>query len=108
VPPGGGEEFWNNEKLLSLNMLLVIGGKLEDHGLKPIDASTVQGFNTVDEFFEALPKPPPTDFEAQWNAALLNTPVVDMADEPDDEIDRRDSEDPDDWQGQPSGNPPTS
>jgi hypothetical protein len=57
---------------------------------------TVQGFSSFDEFIEALPKEPPS-FEAQWNAALLNTPVVDMPEEPDPEIDRSDSEDPDDW-----------
>jgi hypothetical protein len=48
---------------------------------------TVQGFSSVDEFIEALPKEPPS-FDAQWNAALLNTPVED---------DYGDGDDPEDW-----------
>jgi hypothetical protein len=89
-PPGGGEEFWNNEKLLSLNMLLVISRMLEAYGLKPIDPPLVRGFDSIDEFIEALPKDAPPD------------------EQPFPEIDRSDNEDPDYWQGQPGGNPPTS
>ncbi len=105
---GGSSVFWDADKPGSLDTLNVIAGVLEGYGLKPIDPPIVQGFSSVDEFIEALPKEPPS-FEAQWNAALLNTPVRDEPDlESDDEIDRSDSEDPDYWQGQPGGNPPTS
>jgi hypothetical protein len=48
-------------------------------------------------------KKPTPSFDEQWSAALLNTP-----EQPDPEIDRSDSEDPDYWQGAPGGNPPTS
>ena len=85
---GGSSVFWDADKPGSLDTLDAIADVLEDHGLKPIDPPTVQGFDSIDEFIEALPKPPPNDFDAQWNAALLNTPVED---------DYGDSEDPEDW-----------
>jgi hypothetical protein len=60
----------------------------EGYGLNPIDPPIVQGFDSIDEFIDALPKNPSADFDAQWNAALLNTPVED---------DYGDSEDPEAW-----------
>jgi hypothetical protein len=85
----GVHTFWNAAKERDCPSLLSeIATVLEDHGLRPIDPPIVQGFDSIDEFIEALPKPPPNDFDAQWNAALLNTPVAD---------DYGDSEDPEDW-----------
>jgi hypothetical protein len=89
-------------------LLSEIANFLEDYGLKPTDPPVVQDFDSVVQILEALPKPPPTEFDAQWNAALLNTPVVDMADVPDNEIDLSESDDHEDWQGQPGRDPPTS
>ena len=90
--------FWDaNKGWERADLLSAIATVLEHHGLKPLAAPTVQGFDSVDQFLEVLPKPPPTDFDAQWNAAPLNTPVVDMADEPGDEIDRSENDDPEDW-----------
>ncbi len=85
---GGSSVFWDAAKPGSLDTLDAIAGVLEDHGLKPIDPPSVQGFDSIDEFIDALPKTAPANFDAQWNAALLNTPVED---------DYGDSDDPEDW-----------
>jgi hypothetical protein len=85
---GGVTRFWDAQKERSLDTLNAIAGVLEGYGLKPIDPPIVQGFDSIDECIEALPKSPPNDFDVQWNAALLNTPVED---------DYGDSEDADVW-----------
>jgi hypothetical protein len=85
---GGSSVFWDADKPGSLDTLDAIAGLLEEYGLEPIDPPIVQGFDSIDEFIEALPKPPPKDFDAEWNAALLNTSV---------ENDYGDTEDPEDW-----------
>ena len=53
--------------------IVFVEGVLEVASLKPIDLPTVQGFDSIDEFIDALPK---------------DTPVPD---------DYGDSEDPEDW-----------
>jgi hypothetical protein len=70
---GGVTRFWNAEKALSIDTLAAIVTLLEEHGLTPIDPPTVQGFDSVDQFLEALPK---------------DTPLPD---------DYGDSQDPEDW-----------
>ena len=70
---GGSTKFWTDQKQWSLDTLEAISGVLEDAGLKPIDPPTVQGFDSVDQFIDALPK---------------DTPLPD---------DYGDSEDPEDW-----------
>ena len=84
---GGSTSFWDANKKWPDWTLKAIADVLDEHGLKPIEPPTVQGFNTVDEFIEALPKTPPADLDAP--------------DEPDPEDDYGDSEDPDDWIGGP-------
>ena len=74
--------------------IVFVAGVLEVAGLKPIDPPTVIGFNSVDELIDALPKTLPAGFDAQWNAALLNTPVDEQVVEYDDVSD---SEDPEYW-----------
>jgi hypothetical protein len=92
---GDGPEFWNAEKEWECaDLLSFIATELENAGLKPIDPPTVIGFDSVDEFLEALPKTPPADFDGQRKAALLNTPVDEQVLEYDDVSD---SEDPEDW-----------
>jgi hypothetical protein len=74
VEEGDGPEFWNaNKGWVCADLLSFIATQLEDHGLKPIDPPTVIGFNSVDDFIEALPKYMPG------------------------EDDYGDSEDPEDW-----------
>jgi hypothetical protein len=59
---GGCTSFWNaDKKWESSDIFSAVVTVLEDHGLKPIDPPTVIGFNSVDEFLEALPKAPPAD-----------------------------------------------
>ena len=61
---GGWTRFWTDQKPWSLDTLKAISDVLEEHGLKPIDPPTVQGFDSVDQFIEALPKdtPVPDDY----------------------------------------------
>ena len=59
---GGCTSFWNADKAWKCaDMLSAIATVLEDHGLKPIDPPIVIGFDSVDEFIEALPKIRPAD-----------------------------------------------
>ena len=62
----GGGESWSNQKQLSLDTLDHIAGVLQDYGLAPIDAPTVTGFQSVDEFTRCMaenfsPPDPPDD-----------------------------------------------
>ena len=69
-------EFWNADKAWSSRdepPIVFVEGVLEVAGLKPIDLPTVQGFDCVEEFLEALP---------------TDTPLPD---------DYGESEDPEDW-----------
>jgi hypothetical protein len=92
----GVHKYWDAEKPLDCicgrrsPALQEIATVLENYGLKPIDPPVVQAFDSIDEFIEALPNDTPPD------------------EQPFPEIDRSDSDDPDYWQGQPGGNPPTS
>ena len=53
---GDGPEFWNAEKEWECaDLLSFIATELENAGLKPIDPPTVIGFDSIDEFLEALP-----------------------------------------------------
>ncbi len=70
---GGSSVFWDADKPGSVDTLDAIASVLEESGLKPIDTPVVQGFDSIDEFIDALPK---------------DTPVSD---------DYGDSEDPEDW-----------
>jgi hypothetical protein len=87
----GTHKYWDANKQWDCPALLSeIATELEGYGLRPIDPPVVQGFDSIDDFIEALPKDPPPD------------------EQPFPEIDRSDSEDPDYGQGQPGGNEPTS
>jgi hypothetical protein len=87
---GDGPDFWNADKEWECaDLLSFIATELENAGLKPIDPPIVQGFDSIDEFIQALPRDTPPD------------------EQPFPEIDRSEIEDPDYWQGQPGGNPPT-
>ena len=78
----GVHKYWDASKQLDCSAAICeIGTVLESYGLKPIDPPVVQGFDSIDEFIDALPKDTPLD------------------EEPFPEIDRSDSEDPDYWQG---------
>ncbi len=60
-------EFWNANKAWSSRdepLIVFVEGVLEAAGLMPIDPPTVQGFDRVDEFLEALPtdSPLPDDY----------------------------------------------
>ncbi len=77
---GGSTRFWNADKEWDPDDLIsAISTTLGERGLKPIDLPTVVG----------------------------TTHKLDYEDEPLPD-DYGDSEDPDHWQGQPGGNPPTS
>ena len=77
---GEPERFWNAAKTWScVDLVPEIATVLDDHGLKPIDPPVVIG-TTHKLDYEDLPIPE----------------------------DYVDNDDPDYWQGQPGGNPPTS
>jgi hypothetical protein len=82
----GTHKYWDAGKVWDCSAAIRdIGTVLEGYGLEPIDPPVVQGFDSIDQFIEALPRDTPSDAQ------------------PFPEIDRSDSEHPDEWIGGDDG-----